>query len=248
MLRYKRFLAAPLCLLAWAANAQLGGDLQAQILYAYHSEDTNQLTTLVQTMSTQIQAGNADSSVRYHLAHAEYRLGLLADATHARGAGSAFSVCVEQLKTFLQQEPDSVEALALQSVCYSNLARFSKLEGMLLRSRAAERLDAAAKLAPHNPRVVYLEAVDALGRAKPGSAESKKAYEELQHAVQLFEMSSATSIEEPGWGHAEAYLDLGRQLQSRGDVLGARNWIEKSLIVAPNYKAAQRQLATLIQH
>jgi hypothetical protein len=30
-------------------------------------------------------------------------------------------------------------------------------------------------------------------------------------------------------------------------VLGARNWIEKSLIVAPDYKAAQKQLAVLVQ-
>ena len=33
--------------------------------------------------------------------------------------------------------------------------------------------------------------------------------------------------------------------RSRGDQLGARNWIEKSLIAAPDYKAAQRQLALL---
>ena len=42
--------------------------------------------------------------------------------------------------------------------------------------------------------------------------------------------------------------ELGRQLQSRGDVLGARNWIEKALIMAPDFKAAQRQLATLVRH
>jgi hypothetical protein len=35
---------------------------------------------------------------------------------------------------------------------------------------------------------------------------------------------------------------VGRELRMRGDVLGARNWIEKSLIVAPDYKEAQRQL------
>jgi hypothetical protein len=38
---------------------------------------------------------------------------------------------------------------------------------------------------------------------------------------------------------------LGRQLELRGDLVGARNWIEKSLIMAPDFKAAQRQLATL---
>ena len=247
MPRLKHLLSATLCLLAWSASAQQGGDLQAQILYAFHSEDTNQLNTLVQTMSTQVQAGNADNDLRYHLAHAQYRLGLLLDAKHSHEAEADFSGCVEQLKPLLQQNADSVEALVLQSACYANLAKFSRLEGMLLRSRAAERLSAAAKLAPRNPRVVYLEATDALGRAKPGTPENKKAYEELQHAVQLFEQSSATSIEVPGWGHAEAYLDFGRQLQTRGDVLGARNWIEQSLIVAPNFKAAQRQLATLMQ-
>ena len=49
----------------------------------------------------------------------------------------------------------------------------------------------------------------------------------------------------PGWGHAEAYLALGHQLLQRGDVLGARNWIERALIAAPDYKAAQRELAPL---
>jgi hypothetical protein len=38
------------------------------------------------------------------------------------------------------------------------------------------------------------------------------------------------------------------QLQARGDLLGARNWIEKSLIVAPDFKAAQRQMALLVRH
>jgi hypothetical protein len=39
---------------------------------------------------------------------------------------------------------------------------------------------------------------------------------------------------------------LGRQLELRRDVLGARNWIEKALIVAPDYKAARRQLTALV--
>ena len=72
-----------------------------------------------------------------------------------------------------------------------------------------------------------------------------EALPELQRAAQLFENSSGTSIESPGWGHAEAYLALGHELQIRGDHLGARNWTEKALIAAPDYKAAQRQLASL---
>jgi hypothetical protein len=89
--------------------------------------------------------------------------------------------------------------------------------------------------------------MEGLNRGSPGSPERQHAFGQLQQAAQLFDASSATSIDTPGWGHAEAYLALGRELQSRGDHVGARNWIEKSLIVAPDYKAAQRQLALLVR-
>jgi tetratricopeptide (TPR) repeat protein len=229
-------------------GAQEGGDLQAQILYAYHAEDTNLLANLVQTLSTQVKSGGADPATRYHLAHAQYRFGLLAGERRAHAAENAFADCIDQLKLVLEQDVKSAEALALQSACYSNLAKYRRLEAVLLRSRAEERLSTALALAPRNPRVLYLSAMQGLARSKPGTTENQRAFEQLQLAAQLFDQSSATRIDAPGWGHAEAYLALGRQLQERGDLLGARNWIEKSLIVAPDFKAAQRQLAMLVRH
>ena len=64
-------------LLSAPARAQLGGDYQAQILYAYQTEDTNGLANLIQELSTQVKADAGDTSLRYHLAHAQYRRGLL---------------------------------------------------------------------------------------------------------------------------------------------------------------------------
>jgi tetratricopeptide (TPR) repeat protein len=135
--------------------------------------------------------------------------------------------------------------MALQSACYSALAEHRKIEAVLLRSRAADRLKEAIELAPRNPRVVFLTAMNGLSRSKQNSAEHQAAFAQLQLAAQLFDESPATRMDAPGWGHAEAYLALGRELILRGDRLGARNWIEKSLIVAPEYKAAQRQQALL---
>ena len=43
--------------------AQEGGDMQAQILYAYQSEDTNQLASLVQNLVNQVKAGGADAAL-----------------------------------------------------------------------------------------------------------------------------------------------------------------------------------------
>ena len=84
-----------------------------------------------------------------------------------------------------------------------------------------------------------------LRHAKPGSPQGQRGFAELRSAAELFEQSSGTREDAPGWGHAEAYLALGRELQIRGDHLGARNWIEKALIAAPDFKTAQRQLASL---
>jgi tetratricopeptide (TPR) repeat protein len=237
--------------LAFAAvpgHAQEGGDLQAQIVYAFHVEDTNLLVNLVQTLATQANSGGADPALRYQLAHAQYRVGLLVGEKHTKEAAAAFGDCVDELKRVLEQDAMSAEALALQSACYAGLAKYKSLEAVLLRSHATERIGAALRIAPRNPRVLYLAAMDGFARSKSGSVENQRAFGELELAVQLFDQSSTTGIDAPSWGHAEAYLEFGIQLQSRGDLLGARNSIEKALIFAPDFKAAQRQLANLVRH
>ena len=241
-----RIVLLALLLPAAAANAQEGGDIQAQIEYAYQAEDGNSLVNLIQNLTAQVKSDSADASLRYHLAHAQYRLGRLGTERHARGAEAALSDCIDELKPLLDpKDVKSTEALALQSACYANLAELRLLEAVLLRSRATDRINAALKLAPKNPRAVLISAQQDIRRGKPGSDENRLAFAEFQLAAQMFEESSATSLDAPGWGHAEAYLALGRELQKRGDHLGARNWIEKSLIAAPDYKAAQRQRALL---
>jgi tetratricopeptide (TPR) repeat protein len=234
-------------LLAPGAWAQLGGDLQAQILYAYQTEDAHALTNLIEELSTQVKADSGDEALHYHLAHAEYRRGLLDGGRNAREAEASFADCIDQLKPGVTQDVKSVEAMVLQSACYAGLASHRKLESVLLRSRSEDRLKAALDLAPRNPRAVFLSSLDGLRRGKAGSAERSRAFAQLELAVQLFDASPATNLEAPGWGHAEAYLALGRELQARGDPLGARNWIEKSLLAAPDFKAAQRQLASLVR-
>jgi hypothetical protein len=245
MLTIRNILLTTLLLPAFAAYAQEGGDIQAQIDYAYQTEDGNSLANLIQKLSAQVKGDAEDIALRYHLAHAQYRFGQLSEHRHKHEAQAAYSDCIDELKPVLAKNVKSAEALALQSACYSGLAELESLEAVLLRSRAADRLKAAVKAAPHNPRVVLITAMQDMRHAKPGSAESQQALTELQQAAHLFEESSGTSLESPGWGHADAYLALGRELQIRGDHVGARNWIEKALIAAPDYKAAQRQLASL---
>ena len=248
MLAARIFMGSVLLLWAAASAAQQGGDTQAQILYAYQAEDTNSLVNLIQDLTTQVKARADDAALRYHLAHAQYRRGLLAGSADTLAAEAAFADCIDQLKPLLSHEVKSAEALVLQSACYGAQANYKKkLEAVLLRARAEERLNTALKAAPRNPRAVYLSSMEHLSQAQPGTLEQQRAFAQLQLAAQLFEASSGTSTDMPCWGHAEAYLALGRELEARGDSLGARNWIEKSLIAAPDSKAAQRQMTRLVR-
>jgi tetratricopeptide (TPR) repeat protein len=241
----RSILLTVLAMTAFAALAQEGGDTQAQIDYAYQTEDSNSLTNLIQNLTNKVSNDSGDAALRYHLAHAQYRFGQLTRERHGRSAESAFSDCIDVLKPVIDKDVKSAEGMVLQSACYSELADLKSLEAVLLRTRAADRLRDALKLEPHNPRAALLSALRDMRHAKIGSPESQRGLAELQTATQLFEQSSGTSNDAPGWGHAEAYLALGRELQARGDRVGARNWIEKALIAAPDYRSAQRQLATL---
>jgi hypothetical protein len=128
-----------LSLAVTVSSAQEGGDLQAQILYAFHAEDSNQLANLVQTLNTQVKSGGADAALHYHLAHAEYRFGLLAGPSRSHDAETAFGRCIDELKAVLEQDVKSAEAMVLESACYANLAKYKHLEAVLLRSRASDR-------------------------------------------------------------------------------------------------------------
>jgi tetratricopeptide (TPR) repeat protein len=230
---------------AAASVAQRGGDLQAQILYAYQAEDLNRLSGLAQVLATELKDSPGDAALRYHLAHADYRYAGLAGRERAGAASAALQECVDALAGLPGGAAKSAESLALESACLSALSRYRPVSAVLLRSRAKSRLQAAYEIAPRNPRVLLLLAEDGLEASRPGSADHDRAFAELSLASQIFDASPATDEEAPGWGHAEAYLLLGRELQRRGDLVGARNSIEKALIAAPDFKAAQRALRAL---
>jgi tetratricopeptide (TPR) repeat protein len=230
------------------AAAQLGGDLQAQILYAYQTEDLNLLTGLVQTLTTAVKANGDKAAPRYHLAHAEYRLAQIAGERQPRRAEEALADCVAELKAIREHDSQATEALLLESVCLAELGKYRKIQGVLLRTLAAERLARADRLAPTNPRVMLVLAARSLERVESGAGDEAQALAQLQLAAERFEQTFGTNVEEPGWGHADAYLLLGEEYLRRGDLLAARNWIEKALITAPDYKAAQREFDLLARH
>jgi len=225
--------------------AQQGGDLQAQIVYSYETEDLNELSGLQSRLRLQVADDAADPALRYHLAHADYRAARLVAARQPRAAAQAAEECIEMLKPLVKADGHNVEALILQSRCDSALAATGPLDAVLLRRRAAERLDEALKLAPHNPRALLTGALRDLDAGAADPAVRARGLAALRAAAELFTQGSATSPDVPGWGDGEAWVALGRELMRSGDVLGARNWIERALIASPDFRDARRARAEL---
>jgi Tfp pilus assembly protein PilF len=67
----------------------------------------------------------------------------------------------------------------------------------------------------------------------------------LRAVTLMFEEARAKASTTPEWGAAEAYAFLGRALMDQGDAVGARESLERSLLIAPEYALA-RNLMTQI--
>ena len=58
-------------------------------------------------------------------------------------------------------------------------------------------------------------------------------------------MQRADAERLPGWGAAEAWLLLGRDLLDHGDSVGARDALEHALLIAPEFAQARRLMAKI---
>jgi YD repeat-containing protein len=85
--------------------------------------------------------------------------------------------------------------------------------GSISRHRARRDIEHALKSLPHDPRVLLVDAMSDKERALP----------KLRLAVAAFETERAGLERLPGWGAAEAYLLLARDLLDHADPVGSRD-------------------------
>jgi hypothetical protein len=105
--------------------------------------------------------------------------------------------------------------------------------------RIGSRIGEAVKLEPKNPRVKLVEALAQFERAGKDEKEKAAALRNLRAVTQMFEQARAGASSTPEWGAAEAYAFLGRALYDQRDAVGAREALERALLIAPDYAFAR---------
>jgi tetratricopeptide (TPR) repeat protein len=111
--------------------------------------------------------------------------------------------------------------------------------------RIGSRIDDAVLLEPKNPRVRLVEALALYERAGKDAAEKAAALKKLEAVTAMFEAARSAAATTPEWGAAEAYAFLGRALYDQRDVVGAREALERSLLIAPEYAFARQLMAQI---
>lgn len=219
-------------------------DIESRIQYGYYTEDAAALRHLAQTVTN----GPAQDKLRgYYAALLDWRLALLARQNVAATDGSIAQLaqrCVSEADASLALQADFAEALALRAACLATPPDSGGAHTPFAGYRARRDLERALQLAGHNPRVLLVDAMseEQLGPDK-GSAE--RVLPKLRQAVAAFESERSDAERLPGWGAAEAWLLLADDLFSHGDRVGARDALEHTLLIAPQYAQARRLLTKI---
>ncbi len=115
----------------------------------------------------------------------------------------------------------------------------------LAAPKSVTQLHKALAIAPKNPRVLLLDAINDYGRARVPGGDAMHRCEKFKAVVAVFEAERADVDQVPGWGAAEAYTWLGRCYLDVGDGNAARDALERALLIAPEFGQAKRLLATI---
>lgn len=248
---------------AFAQGATNWSDVEGRIQYAYYTNDARALNEVLSSLKPkpaegEESAGAGDLATRsYFRALTHYRIAQVLNEKQKSQAKSAISDCDDEIDNAVRALPkvplglDESDAGRLQRAEDYALATACTLAGREMSSipfgggRIGSRIDEAVKLEPKNPRVRLVEALAAFDRAGKDAAEKAAALKKLRAVTQMFEAARAGASTTPEWGAAEAYAFLGRALYDQRDVVGAREALERSLLIAPDYAFARQLMAKI---
>ena len=223
---------------AHAASDSSWLDLEGRIQYAFYTEDARALTDIADQLSH--GEGEREPLQYYYAGLANYRLALVLAGRDKEHARDAVEHCADNLDAAVKAQSNFAAALALQSACLHTMAVLKPWKP-LAGSKSTGQMERALKLAPRDPRVLLLEA---LAKGADGKFD-EQSLATLKKAAAAFESERQGVDRTPGWGAAEAYTYLGRGYLERGDVLNARDALERALLIAPDFAMAKRLMSKI---
>jgi tetratricopeptide (TPR) repeat protein len=250
------------CAFTLPAQAQNWADIEGRIQYAYYTNDARALNGVLNSLKPKAVEGETETGEEavtrwYFRALAHYRLAQVLTGVKKSEAKNAIDDCGDEADELVDALPrvplgldetdenrkHRAEAYALATACTLAGREMSSIP--FGGGRIGSRIDEAVKLEPKNPRVRLVEALAMFERAGKDVDQQATALKSLRNVTVMFEQARAAASSTPEWGAAEAYAFLGRALFDMRDVVGAREALERALLIAPDYAFARKLMAQI---
>jgi len=221
-------------------------DAASRLQYAAHTGDTRALEEVVGLVA-KLDTSEANAALReYYLGYGNWQLAhLYTDERRAgtrksgdRDAARALQDCTRHVQAAVRLDARMAEAYAIEAICSGGMPQEGDARGRGASCAQHRGLRTARELDADNPRIRLIEVLC----ASPRGSMSTATFEKLRTLVTAFEAAPPTRAGQPDWGYAEALVLLGEGLLQRGDNVAARDALERALVTAPDYRAAQQLL------
>lgn len=241
---------AVLCMAAPCVPADAISDLDdaaARAQYAFYTADIRSLEEVLGLIDG-LQVPPTLALMReYYAAFGSWKLAQLyseeAGGKPAARASlnKATQDCQRHAQAAIQLDPRSGEVHAIAAICGALAPGLTPTKGFARTNCSRSKsLRIAQELEPTNPRIKLVEVLCFDDRELAAAAYVQK----LRATVDAFETAPPSRPGKPDWGQAEALLLLGQNYLQRGDLVAARDVIERALVIAPDYRRAQELLQT----
>jgi len=240
-------------LLPWllaAASATAGStaefdDLVSRLQFSFFTGDNRALEQMLSELDRVEVDAALTATKSYQLAYGQWKLAqLLGEPRDERdraaaksSAGKAAKSCVQHARAAIERDPRMAEIYAIEAACDTYQPGSVKQSSTsCLRSKS---MRTALTLGAENPRVLFINAL-----CSPDAGGDPAAIERWRTVVTKFEAAPPSQPSKPDWGHAEALTLLGESYLKRGEMVAARDVLERALVLAPDYRQAQKLLQT----
>jgi len=204
-----------------AASAEVL-DLAARVQYGYYQAEPRTIDTALTTLD---RLGDSPEVIYYRDFAALRRAQL----------GGNDRVGAERLRACAQRDPQPGHDKRLVAEAWVLVAACAQVAGD--RGRRERALALARDRDDDNPRIALVEAWAVIQDAGEDATKRAAASTQLEAVVTAFEMWTP-SLDDPDWGYAEALTSLAAAALERGQARTARDFIERALLQAPDYRVA----------
>lgn len=231
---------------AQAADPVSPANASIRIEQAFHRVDAPALASIAATLAVQGRVAGANSRyLDYYIGYANYASANLMIARADDSADARVGKARAALERAVEAAPDFAEAHALLASVYGLEIALHPWKGMWLGRRIGEQMDRATALAPGNPRITLMRALDDWHKPAAFGGDRQQALREFGQAIAEFDRYAAVNPLAPTWGRAEAYALRASGEAASGNIVAARRDYQTALSLAPDYVAARNALAKL---